>query len=299
MTITLLVVAVAVIAAAIAFLASATSTTTLDPLDTSDAERGVRQLLRRSPRLRRFARQRLDRTTAGGLLLTVSFGVLFGSALVVGVLLDMIDEHRGLARLDDSVARWGAEHATTFSIDLTKAITQFGARPVVIGLLLAVAVVDRVRTGHNETVAFVAIVALGEMLITNGLKLLVARERPDVMRFVHASGYSFPSGHSSAAAAAWAAAALVLSRNRTRRTRASLGAVAVLVAVAVAASRALLGVHWLTDVIAGLAIGWGWFLLVAIAFGGRRQRLGAPVEQAVPAMRTEPVTEPPRERTSR
>ena len=37
-----------------------------------------------------------------------------------------------------------------------------------------------------------------------------------------------------------------------------------MIAVAVATSRALLGVHWLTDVIAGLAIGWGWFALVVL-----------------------------------
>ena len=43
-----------------------------------------------------------------------------------------------------------------------------------------------------------------------------------------------------------------------------------------AASRALLGVHWLTDVVAGLVVGWGWFLLSALAFGGRFQRLGDP-----------------------
>jgi undecaprenyl-diphosphatase len=51
----------------------------------------------------------------------------------------------------------------------------------------------------------------------------------------------------------------------------------VLIAISVAASRALLGVHWLTDVVAGLAIGAGWFTLVAIIFGGRAQRLGDPV----------------------
>ena len=52
---------------------------------------------------------------------------------------------------------------------------------------------------------------------------------------------------------------------------------AALVAIVVATSRALLGVHWVSDVVAGLALGWTWFLLVAVVFGGRTQRLGDPV----------------------
>jgi membrane-associated phospholipid phosphatase len=41
----------------------------------------------------------------------------------------------------------------------------------------------------------------------------------------------------------------------------------------------LLGVHWVTDVAAGLALGWSWFALCAIAFGGRLLHFGAPLEE--------------------
>ena len=48
----------------------------------------------------------------------------------------------------------------------------------------------------------------------------------------------------------------------------------------VACSRVLLDLHWLSDVIAGLALGWGWFAVCAVAFGGTILRFGAPVEEA-------------------
>ena len=72
----------------------------------------------------------------------------------------------------------------------------------------------------------------------------------------------------------------ILARRRSPRTRALLAGGAVAIAVGVACSRVLLGVHWMSDVMAGLALGWAWFAVCAIAFGGRFLVLGAPVEKA-------------------
>jgi membrane-associated phospholipid phosphatase len=149
-----------------------------------------------------------------------------------------------------------------------------------------VSVVDLVRFRNWSVPLHLGAVLGGAVLVSNVVKMLVDRERPDIAQLVGWSGASFPSGHSAAAAAGWAAIAFVVTRTSPRPVRVFAAASAVVVAVAVAASRVLLGVHWLTDVIAGLAVGWGCFVLMSVAFGGRLERLGEPAERIVDADET-------------
>jgi undecaprenyl-diphosphatase len=249
----------------------------VDLVDPAVGEQAVRRSLRRHPRIERFLHARMDRKTAGGFLLTASFLVLFVVAIIVGSLLDLIGDKSWLANADRSVAEWGSRHGRSETVDVLKWITQLGSTVVVTAALVATAFADYIRRRSREVFAFVAAVGIGELLLANVLKVIVKRDRPSVLHLVAASGYSFPSGHTVAAAAATSAIALVLGRDRSRRTQAALAGGAALIAISVAASRALLGVHWLSDVIAGLAVGWGWFMIVAIIFGGRAQRLGDPV----------------------
>ena len=104
--------------------------------------------------------------------------------------------------------------------------------------------------------------------------------RPTLNPVAETLGPSFPSGHSSWSAAFFAAAALLVSMQRPRPARALIAGAGVGLAVAVASSRALLGVHWLSDVLAGLALGWAWFAACSVAFGGRLLRFGAAAEEA-------------------
>jgi undecaprenyl-diphosphatase len=277
-SVTLVVLIVAVVAALASYALSASPRVAADAIDPAEEVAWLVRVLRRWPALARFARRRLDRSTAAGFMVTVSFVVVFLTSLAVGSLLDMVNRHAGLAALDKSVAEWGADHAGPTSVDVLELVTKLGATVTVFAVAAVVGVAVGVRKRDPNALLFLGIVVIGQWAINNGIKLLVQRDRPLVPHLVSASGTSFPSGHSAAAAATWAAVALVVGRNLPRPARASLAAAAALVTIGVATSRALLGVHWLTDVVAGVAVGWGWFTLVAVAFGGRRMRFGRPAE---------------------
>ncbi len=191
--------------------------------------------------------------------------VAVAAALAVIVLWAMVVSHTGLSRIDEPVAEWVAVNVTGSAVAWWKVVTSLGSAPVVMALLAVVALVGAAARRRASIVLFVAVVGVGEHLLANWLKLIVDRARPDLLQHVTASGSAFPSGHAAAAAGCWAAAALVLGVGSPRRRRWLLAA-AVVVAVAVAISRVMLGVHWVTDVAAGLAVGWGWCAVVVLAF---------------------------------
>jgi membrane-associated phospholipid phosphatase len=103
------------------------------------------------------------------------------------------------------------------------------------------------------------------------------------------SGKSFPSGHATAAVATYAGFALLFGIRRSLNTKTICAGTAAALAVLIAGTRVLLGVHWRTDVIAGLILGWAWFAICSFAFGGRFLRFGVPVEIAAQAAAQQPV----------
>ncbi len=239
--------------------------------------------LLRAPGLGPFLRRRLDPSAATGLALTVACLGIFAAAVAFGIVADMIAEHEGLARFDAGAAQWGARNATPLAVTVMRWFTALGSTVVVLAELVVVGVLDVRRRCRWSGVAFLATVIVGQSLLVNGVKLLVGRERPSVPHLTAATGFSFPSGHTTAAAATCAALALLLSSGRRWPVKLALGTLAAAITMAVAASRVLLGVHWLTDVVGGVLLGLGWFAVCAVAFGGYVLRFGS--------ARTEPAPE--------
>ena len=234
----------------------------------------------RRGRIIHFMRARLDPAAATGLALTLTLAFVVGAGTVVGVLVYLLRTNPALAAADLRVALWGAAHATSFSTEAFRAITQLGATLTVVIVGSVLAVVVALRSRRASPILFVALVLGGNTAIVNLIKVLVGRARPTVSVLTGFTGRSFPSGHSAAAAACYGAVALLLSLGWSSKHRAAAYGIAVAVAVAVACSRVFLGVHWVSDVVAGLAIGWSWLALCSIAFGGRSLRFGAAAQEA-------------------
>jgi len=111
----------------------------------------------------------------------------------------------------------------------------------------------------------VVVARLGELASTTAVKDLLARPRPTLVDPVdHAAGYSFPSGHAAGSAAVYGALLLLVLPRAARWARALLLAAGTLLICAVAASRVLLGVHYPSDVAAGMALGLAWVGVAAL-----------------------------------
>ena len=263
-----------VVGGAVAWLSSAVHRR--QPGETAAQE--IASAVAERPQLRRAGR-RVGAERATGLMLAVALVIAIGGGVLLAVLAFLVRSDSSLVRLDRNVADWGQRHASALSDDVLNAIT-FVGEPTSIGVLaVVVALVETIRTRNRWIVPFMFLVIAGTGLLTTTVKELADRARPALNPIAETLGPSFPSGHSSWSAAFLAATALILSRHRAPRTRALLAGVAAGLAVTVAATRVLLAVHWLSDVIAGLALGWAWFTACAIAFGGRVLRFGAGVEQ--------------------
>jgi undecaprenyl-diphosphatase len=184
-------------------------------------------------------------------------------------------DHRTAAGLNSLIA------GNATAVAVVKAVTFLGSDGVLWTVILATAVITSIRRRWWLAV-YLLVTGAGALVLDPILKSLVGRLRPVVAHPVaHGTGNSFPSGHSLGSIVCYGAVFLVfLPAVRGRwRTAFTAGTVALIAVIGI--SRLLLGVHYVSDVLGGWAVGIAWLGVTAVAFELTRRATGQPATQAM------------------
>lgn len=140
---------------------------------------------------------------------------------------------------------------------LFRAITHLIDIPVIISWVLIVAFVFYRKQWKMESYLMLGNLTLAGILIVT-FKNIYQRPRPEILHLVEEKGFSFPSGHSLAVTIMVGTLIVIFSQRIKNTTwRKVVQILLSLYIVSVLVSRVYLGVHYPSDVIAGLCVGLG------------------------------------------
>ncbi len=157
-----------------------------------------------------------------------------------------------MSRQDTDGLLWLHAHTAPLLESLSRALNVLGGPWVTYPVLILLPALLWL-TGRRRPALFMAAAFWTGTALQWGLKLLYSRPRPHLWPTdIHVSGWSFPSGHATAASALALILTLLTWRTPCRWAALTAG---LLYAVLMAGSRVVLGVHYPTDVLAGMLVG--------------------------------------------
>ncbi len=162
-------------------------------------------------------------------------------------------------RFDLSILYWLHQQATPLLDSIFIFVTEAGGivSMTVISTLILIWLIYKKQYENVKLL----IVGFGGAVAANViLKTLFQRDRPSLWhQSIVETGFSFPSGHAMASAALITCLVIMLWSTKWRWLSVTLGSIIVL---AIGTSRAYLGVHYPSDIIAGWCVSVAWVLLV-------------------------------------
>lgn len=176
-------------------------------------------------------------------------------------------KNSALDQADAHVHDWTVSERSPGATLFFTAMTYIGGPVGVAAIVVAVSIILAFRRRWRWLI-YLVVTAGGGGLLNLELKRYFARARPDVAEMIRrANGYSFPSGHAMGSAVAFGALAYLAFRTiRSWPAKAAVMAFLYTLIAAVALSRVYLGVHWISDVLAGVTAGTVWVTTTTVAY---------------------------------
>jgi len=219
-----------------------------------------------------FLQARLSPAGFLGLDLTIGAIILIGAVWMFGGIAEDVVTGDPLTVVDRDIAVWLHLHATPTLTDAMMFISLLASWPVVMGICLFMATYFAWKRSHYRLLALTLTIPVG-MLLTVMLKFAFHRSRPtwdDPILAIETFG--FPSGHAMAATLLYGfLAAFGVRKVQAWRWRVLAVLSAGMLVVLIGFSRLYLGVHYLSDVLAGMAAGAAWLALCLTVVGTLRQ----------------------------
>lgn len=212
-----------------------------------------------------FLEGRFDPSRQFGLFLTFGLIVVGAAAWFFGSVLQDVLAKEQLALFDRPAMTYIANHRDPAMNNVMEIVSVAGSVKVLLGLTALAGAWMYFRTRLWRWPLFLSLTVTGAIALYDLIKVLVERPRPEIEPLLHVGGYSFPSGHATAAAAVYTALAYVLTRQTSWKAGVIFWTIAFFSATVVGFSRIYLGVHWPTDVMAGLTLGTAWTAVTVTA----------------------------------
>jgi len=165
----------------------------------------------------------------------------------------------GTQAFDEAILRWLSAHHSKALTSAMLEITTLGTGTVLL-MIVCVAALFLTLTKHKYSALLLLVATSGGLLLDMVLKLQFNRPRPHVFIWgTQAFGSSFPSGHAMGATITYSTVAYLAARlHRRAWARWLTMSVALLVILLIGVSRVYLGVHYPSDVLAGMIMGLAW-----------------------------------------
>ena len=213
-------------------------------------------------------RQRLDPEARFGLRFTLLAVAFLLVAVPFGLLLAEVRREGPLTRVDTDVAErlheWVRDSPAV--VDVLKVVTSAGSTWF-LTVLVIIAALFLLRAGRRRTAVFLVATSITTGLLIRGVKALVSRDRPSLLEPVAtAAGKSFPSGHAMGATAVYGALLVAFAPRMSPGLRRLAVAGYLVLVASICFTRLALGVHYITDVVAGFVLGCAWLALSVAAF---------------------------------
>jgi len=145
------------------------------------------------------------------------------------------------------------EHMSPIYTKIVKGITHIGDSTVLITFCLLLIAIPKSR----KTIALpIPVAVILSMILDVALKSIFTRERPNILRLINETSYSFPSGHAMNNAALYTILVLLIFKFiKNKPIKTALTAVCITLTFAIGYSRIYLGVHYAGDVLGGWLLG--------------------------------------------